>query len=46
MNIKAFKPKIYLMSLSFDLGPLKMNINALDKSQFWTIKRIHIMKHI
>jgi hypothetical protein len=34
MNVKAFKPKIYLMSLSFDLRFLKMNINTLNKSQF------------
>ncbi len=37
MNVKDFKPKNpfdEILSLSFDLGPLKVNINALDKSQF------------
>ncbi len=34
MNLKEFKPKIHLMSLSFDLKPLKVNNNLLDKNQF------------
>jgi hypothetical protein len=37
MNVKEFKPKIHLMnflSLSFDLGPLKVNNKALDMNQF------------
>ncbi len=36
MNVKEFKPKIHLkiLSLSFDLGPLKVNNNASNMSQF------------
>ncbi len=37
MIVKEFKPKIHLMKflvLSFDLKPLKVNMNASDMSQF------------
>jgi hypothetical protein len=37
MNVKDFKPKNpfdEILSLSFDLGTLKVHINALDMSQF------------
>ncbi len=37
MNVKEFKPKIYFMKfkiLSFDLGPLKMDRNTSNRSQF------------
>jgi hypothetical protein len=35
MNVKEFKSKIHLMKfsvLSFDLGPLNVNMNTLDSS--------------
>jgi hypothetical protein len=37
MNVKEFRKKNLFdenFNLSFDLGPLKVNINPLDKSQF------------
>jgi hypothetical protein len=38
MNVQKFKPKYSfdeIFNLIFDLRPLKMNINASNRSRFW-----------
>jgi hypothetical protein len=50
MDVKEFKPNPFdeILSLNFDLGPLKVNTYGVKQKSILqkTIKRTHIIKHI